>query len=126
LSTASNQSAQLAVDTSTSPNHIYVDDVTNNRVLGWLDADSFTNGKAADLVIGQPDFLTAGCNTITPFGGLDLCAPEGVAVDAQGNLYVADTSNSRVLEFTTPFAALGECFRASTAALPTSSSAKAT
>ncbi|MGC2763341.1 MAG: hypothetical protein WA206_18710, partial [Candidatus Binatus sp.] len=33
--------------------------------------------------------------------------PYGVAVDAAGNLYVADASNNRVLEYTTPFAECG-------------------
>ena len=32
-----------------------------------------------------------------------LCQPGGVAVDSVGNLYVADTSNNRVLEYTPPF-----------------------
>lgn len=31
-----------------------------------------------------------------------LCDPTGVAVDASGNLYVADTENNRVLEYDTP------------------------
>src|SRR5262249_57367489 len=31
-----------------------------------------------------------------------LCSPGGVAVDAAGNVYVADQSNSRVLEYDTP------------------------
>jgi sugar lactone lactonase YvrE len=55
----------------------------------------------ADHVLGQPDFAhNAGNN-----GGLSatsLYFPAGVALDAQGNLYVADTSNSRVLEYDTP------------------------
>ncbi|EUA50023.1 NHL repeat family protein [Mycobacterium xenopi 4042] len=32
---------------------------------------------------------------MTPLTGLD--SPRGVAVDAQGNLYVVDTGNNRVL-----------------------------
>ena len=31
-----------------------------------------------------------------------LCGPQGVAVDAIGNLYVSDSGNSRVLEYNTP------------------------
>ncbi len=33
----------------------------------------------------------------------NLCFPRGVAVDSNGDLYVADTSNNRVLEYNTPF-----------------------
>ena len=46
----------MAIDTSATPNRLYVADDDNNRVLGWNDAASFANGAAADLVIGQPDF----------------------------------------------------------------------
>src|SRR4029077_10373749 len=34
-----------------------------------------------------------------------MCQPVGVRVDSAGNLYVADTSNNRVLEFNQPLAA---------------------
>ena len=38
-----------------------------------------------------------------------MCSPEGVAVDTLGNVYIADTQDSRVLEYNTPFnAASGE------------------
>src|SRR5262249_58577387 len=51
---------------------------------------------------GQGGSFTLGtCNT----GGVSvtsLCSPGGVAVDAAGNVYVADQSNSRVLEYDTP------------------------
>jgi sugar lactone lactonase YvrE len=96
----------VAIDSSATPNHIYVADQDNDRVLGWRDAASFTNGQAADLVIGQPDFLTSFCNGASgAVSAGSLCAPAGVAVDGSGNLYVADTNNNRVLEYTNPFAA---------------------
>src|SRR5437773_1812030 len=44
-----------------------------------------------------------GCNT----GGVSastLCQPTGVAVDSSGNVYVADLSNNRVLEYSNPLA----------------------
>ena len=101
--------SQMAVDLNSSPEHLYVVDGNNNRVLGWNDATSFTNGQNADIEIGQPDFQTTLCNSGTGVGdnaglGADsLCNPGGVAVDGSGNLYVADTSNNRVLEYNQPF-----------------------
>jgi sugar lactone lactonase YvrE len=71
-------------------------------VLGWSDAATFQNGAVADLVIGQPDLTSTSCNN----GGVSattLCMPRSVAVDSAGNLYVADTANSRVLEYDSPF-----------------------
>lgn len=94
----------VAVDTNASPNRIYVSDTGNNRVLGWHDATAFSNGAAADLVIGQPDFNSYWANN----GGVSassLNSPTGVAVDSAGNLYVGDSGNFRVLEYTNPFAA---------------------
>ena len=102
--------SQMAVDLGSTPAHLYVVDGGNNRVLGWNDAASFSNGQSADIEIGQPDFRTTRCNSGTADGdvaglGADsLCLPGGVAVDSAGNLYVADTRNSRVLEYSQPFA----------------------
>src|ERR1039457_7137071 len=45
----------IALDTSVTPPRIYVADTGNNRILAWKDAVNFTNGKFADLVIGQLD-----------------------------------------------------------------------
>jgi len=100
----------VAIDLSTTPNRLYVADVQNSRVLGWKDVTAFINGSPADLVIGQPDFYSTACNSDTGGGNPtddDLCNPYGVAVDAVGNLYVADTPNNRVLEYNTPFAGCG-------------------
>jgi len=93
----------VAIDTSIVPNRLYVADSVNNRVLGYKDVATLVNGGLADLVIGQPVFTSSACNN----GGLSagsLCVPEGVAVDATGNLYVTDNTNNRVLEYNTPFA----------------------
>ena len=90
----------IAVDSSTPTPHLYVADSTNNRVLGWLEAEGFANGAAADLVIGQPDFVSAEC--AQPSANT-LCQPQGIVVDRKGNLFVADASNSRVLVYPVPF-----------------------
>jgi DNA-binding beta-propeller fold protein YncE len=86
-----------------TPNRVYVADTANSRVLGWSNISAFTTHAAADIVIGQPNAYTVGCNS----GGLSatsLCKPQGVAVDeTTGNLYVADTKNQRVLFYISPF-----------------------
>jgi sugar lactone lactonase YvrE len=100
----------VAVDRSVSPNRLYAADTSNNRVLGWQNVAAFTNGAPADLVIGQNDFLSTGCNqNRTDAGGNSLpapntlCAPGGVAVDVAGDLWVADSGNFRVLLYNVPF-----------------------
>ena len=107
----SNPSA-VAIDFSSTPNRIYVADIDNNRVLGWRDAASLTNGAPADLVIGQQDFLSYSCDGVNGMSvsASSLCTPSGVAVDGVGNLYVADTGNNRVLEYPNPFAACSDTF----------------
>ena len=79
-------------------------DTGNNRILAWKDAVGFTNGAQADLVIGQRDFFSTGANGPGVSGGLStgFAAPTGLAVD-QGDLYVADSGNNRVLRFRKPF-----------------------
>lgn len=100
----------IAIDKSVTPNRLYATDGQNNRVLAWNDITSATNGQPADLVLGQPDFELNGCNDGTASGDVNgvgpdsLCFPVGLGVDANGNVYVADTLNNRVLEYTTPFA----------------------
>jgi hypothetical protein len=94
----------VAIDRGAVPNRLYVADAGNHRVLGWRSVSALTNGAPADLVIGQPDFLTslAECNNAA-VTGQTLCNPVAIAVDAAGNLYVADSGNSRVLEYNSPF-----------------------
>lgn len=81
--------------------------------------------KTADIVIGQPDFTHAACNGDSnfqnypqraPASAKSLCSmPESqistteggsyasLTVDKQGNLYVADFDNNRILKYTSPF-----------------------
>jgi uncharacterized protein (TIGR03437 family) len=92
----------VAIDTSASPPILYVADGGNNRILGWKNASAFSNGKAADFVIGQIDFFSTnpngpGISTFT--AGLNF--PTGLAV-LNGDLYVSDSGNNRVLRFRAP------------------------
>jgi sugar lactone lactonase YvrE len=102
----------VAIDASATPNRLYVTDFNNNRVLGWRDPSSFANGAPADLVVGQPDFLSYFCDGSSGanVSASDLCFPDGIAVDGSGNLYVADAANNRMLEYASPFAACNNTF----------------
>jgi uncharacterized protein (TIGR03437 family) len=96
----------IALDTSASPPIVYVADTGNNRVMAWKNATGFSNGQPADLIIGQPDrFTTAASGPGTTFTS-GMNAPIGLAV-LNGDLYVADTGNNRVLRFRKPFAQTG-------------------
>lgn len=92
----------VAIDTSVSPNHVWVADTGNNRVLGWNDASTYANGAAADIVIGQPNMISSTPNQDGAPSASTLWAPAGVGVDGAGNLYVADSGNNRVLVFSAP------------------------
>jgi len=93
----------IALDTSASPPIVYVADSRNNRIMAWKNATGFSNGQPADLIIGQPDqYTTLAAGPGTTFtSGLSL--PIGVTV-LNGDLYVADTGNNRILRFRKPFA----------------------
>ena len=102
----------IVVDTTVSPTPIYVSDTGNNRVLGWKDATAFANGQKADIVIGQNDFFTTwaqGPNVSAHAPGQGnplesgLNSPTGLAA-INGDLYVADSGNNRVLRYPQPFA----------------------
>ena len=97
---ALNGPAGAAVD---SQGNLYVVDQGNNRVIGFASAASFLNGASAALVIGQPDFYSnrPAYPTITPSS---LNQPAAAATDPEGNLYVSDFGNNRVLEYDAPFA----------------------
>jgi sugar lactone lactonase YvrE len=91
-----NQPYAVAVD---GDGNMYVADYTNNRVLEYN--APLSNGMSANRVFGQPNMTS---NVANP-GGISantLWNPWGVALDAAGNLYVADHSNHRMLEYDTP------------------------
>lgn len=78
--------------------NLWVDDESNNRVLEFV--PPFSNGMAATLVLGQTNMTSNGSGTTAT----TMSAPwEGIAFDSQGNLFVSDLGNSRVLEFKPPF-----------------------
>jgi sugar lactone lactonase YvrE len=88
-----NGPTDLAVDPA---GNLYVASLADNRVLVFR--PPFSNGMAAAMVIGQPDFASVGNG-----GGSDgMSTPVGIACDTAGNLWVADRNNSRVLRFPAP------------------------
>jgi uncharacterized protein (TIGR03437 family) len=97
----------VAIDTTSTPAHLYVADPGNNRILGFNDYRQAQPGQKADIVIGQPDFYHALINYPTNDpnqpSATSLYSPHGVAVDSNGDLWVADSGNGRVLRFPKPF-----------------------
>jgi len=98
-----NSHGGVAVDPA---GHLYVSDQGNNRVLGWHSVSALVNDEPADLVIGQPDLFTGLAPSST--SASSLSGPRGVGVDSAGNVYVADTGDSRVLIFSDPFTTMSQ------------------
>ena len=106
-----NAAYKIAIDYSQAPYALYVSDTSNHRVLIWKDSAHFHSGQSADLVIGQPNMLTAAANVDggvkqTP-SSTGLAAPRGIAVESNGDLFVADSGNNRVLHYPRPVAQSG-------------------
>jgi sugar lactone lactonase YvrE len=82
---------------------LYVADQDNSRVLQYT--PPFTTNMLASKVFGQADFTSGQCNKgSNQVGAAKLCGSYGVGADSAGNLYVGDTSNNRVLQYTPPLA----------------------
>src|SRR6266851_4431710 len=78
--------------------NLYVADLGNSRVLRFPKPFANPTRVEPDAVYGQPDFATRSANSsgITEH---TMNGPRGVSVDGQGNLWVADTGNHRILHF---------------------------
>src|SRR5262249_57866368 len=83
--------------TSDVQGNLYVADTENNRVLRFPSSclTNHTNGCAADLVIGQPDFASSAAGT----SQTQVSTPTAVALDGKGGLFLVDMGNNRVLHF---------------------------
>ncbi len=78
---------------------LFVADTFNNRILIWNSIPT-TNGKAANVVLGQPSFnvtVQADISQVTPNPqATNLVSPVSVTCDGQ-RVYVADLGQNRVL-----------------------------
>ncbi len=79
------------VSVTTDGTRLYVADLAHNRVLIWNTIPT-TNGAAADVVIGQPDFTTAVANNSEK-----LCESNGTDADTGDPTYPARCA--RTLDF---------------------------
>src|SRR4029077_4155172 len=90
----------LAVDKNGS---LYVADSQNNRILRFPSPLTQTGDLLQqDLIIGQKDLNGRSSNegqTTPSAKSLSIQIGAGLAFDAQGNLWVADAGNNRVLRF---------------------------
>jgi sugar lactone lactonase YvrE len=77
--------------------NLWVADTGFNRVLKF--APPFTNGESATLVLGHSDFVT----TDAALSQTGLNQPYGITFDNDGNMWVPDTNNNRIVEYKTPF-----------------------
>ncbi len=75
--------------------NLWVSEYTNRRVLKFNNASTLVNGDTADVVLGQPDFITNTSNT-TQNGMGNVRWLTG---DINGNLYVVQESNNRISVF---------------------------
>jgi len=87
--------ADIAFD---SGGNLWVVDMGNSRVLEYK--TPFSTGETATLVIGQPSFTSS---DFAYTNSTALSYPTGLSFDSAGNLWVADQSNNRVLEYKAPF-----------------------
>jgi DNA-binding beta-propeller fold protein YncE len=85
--------SQLAIDITDQ--RLFVADTNNNRVLVF-DVSSISNGENASAVLGQANFTSSELVV----SAVRTREPSGLSFDAVNNrLYVADTTNNRVLVF---------------------------
>ncbi|MDX2166843.1 MAG: NHL repeat-containing protein, partial [Deltaproteobacteria bacterium] len=94
----------VARDRSVAQTRLYVADTLNTRILGFECSGAACTPAtfaSASRVFGQADFADFHQNggLLGAVSATTMNFPHGVAVDAAGTLYVADTGNNRVLIF---------------------------
>lgn len=79
---------------------VFVSDYAGNRILRFGSVAAYQTHASAEIVLGQADFDTDGA--ASPPDAASLNGPGGMAFDSEGNLYVADYGNGRVLRWNNP------------------------
>ncbi|HEY8898998.1 MAG TPA: NHL repeat-containing protein [Chthoniobacterales bacterium] len=87
----------VAVQASGGNILLWVADSSNHRVTLFVNPQSLANGAAASKVLGQTNLTTR--NNPMPPTASSMNSPEGLAIAADGILWVADTDNHRLLRF---------------------------
>jgi sugar lactone lactonase YvrE len=86
-----------------SSGNLWVADSYNHRVLEYK--QPLSNGMAASLELGQP-IATAFTSKVANNGGISATSmnfPSQPVFDGDGNLWVSEFGNNRILEYTPPF-----------------------
>jgi prepilin-type N-terminal cleavage/methylation domain-containing protein len=89
----------LAIDPS---GNIFITDTANNRIEEYNSGGTFIKTWGWGVQDGASSFetCTSGCQAgVSGAGNGQLDFPVGIALDSSGNIYVTDTGNNRVEEF---------------------------
>lgn len=79
---------------------LWVSDTGNNRILGFIDVDTKTNGANADIVLGQANFVTG---TGQPYSARAIGGPRQIVIGQEGSLFVGEDSvTARVQRWSDP------------------------
>jgi sugar lactone lactonase YvrE len=105
-----NMPAGIAFD---SHGNLWVSDESNNRIVEFV--PPFSTGMSATVVIGQTSYFFSGPGA----GNSSVNDPEGLAAGPNGNLWVDDSGNYRVLLFVDPASAATASTTTSTTLTPT-------
>lgn len=81
--------------------NLWISDFFNNRLLEFK--PPFATGMAASVVVGQADFTHGAANQGGAIANNTFHGGDGPAFDREGNMWVPDAFNHRVLEFVPPF-----------------------
>ncbi len=80
---------------------LWVSDGGNGRALEFV--PPFSTGMSASLEIGKPDFDTGANQNCEGPSATNMCGASAISFDSHGNLWIADPSLGRVLEFAPAF-----------------------
>ena len=74
--------------------NVFIADTGNNQIVEVPVINSVPSNSAQVTIVTAADAK----KNATPIAGAVLNAPAGVTVDGQGNLYIADTGNNRIVD----------------------------